>query len=84
MSIDISGPAFTRACICLLGDPVDWREIIAHRLDVNIRTIERWAKNGLPEDKAVRILADLGLKPEDVQPYLPRDKWAIAQGKEHS
>lgn len=83
MSMDISGPAFTRACIRLLGDPVDWRHIIAHRLDVNIRTIERWAKNGLPADKAVRILVDLGLKPEDIADYLPRDEWAIAQGEQH-
>ena len=84
MSQDISGPAFTHACIRLLGDPVDWRDIIAHRLDVSVRTIERWGKNGLPADKAGGILADLGLKPEDIPDYLPRDKWAIAQGEGHS
>ena len=63
-----------------------WQSELARRLNINVRTVQRWSANGLPDEKASSICAELGV-PHLLAKHLdqfPRDEWLISRNADTS
>ena len=76
-----TGPEFTAFAVALLGTAHGWQSAIARELNVNSRTVRRWAKDGPPDKIRDQLLKIAGVE-DDSGLAFPRDEWIIGDGPE--
>ena len=76
-----TGPEFSAFAVALLGAAHGWQSAIARELNVNSRTVRRWAKNGPPDKVRDHMLKIAGIE-DDAGLAFPRDEWIIGDGPE--
>jgi len=82
MGKNLSGAEFTEICLADLGKKWGWQVRVAELMGVNLRTVQRWTKDGIPARIAGDLFQRLGVDDEQVNDIknLHQDNWFLADG----